>query len=306
MTGFKEFLMSHLLQAVVGAAVGDALGVPYEGKKRDTYVCENMQPLGWDEKPLGFWSDDTAMILAELDSLREKKGFDADDVMTKFASWLHDGAYTPDGKAYGWGRTTAMAISRFRNGTSSDLCGGRDVLDNGAGALMRMIPYALMKDPNRLDIVDEAGALTHAHQISKSVCRMYACLVDELVTGRKPADALEALVEDHYIEIPDYYLPKIQLMPHLSRVSVPNSGFVSDVFMASIWCLINTESYEDAVLQAVNLGGDADTIGALTGSLAGIVYGMDPDRGIPLCWSSALPRIDYIQELCSDCEDLMR
>lgn len=63
--------MSHLLQAVIGAAVGDALGVPYEGQERDTYLCEDMQPLGWNEKPLGFWSDDTAMVLAELDSLRE-------------------------------------------------------------------------------------------------------------------------------------------------------------------------------------------------------------------------------------------
>ena len=56
-------------------------------------------------------------------------------------------------------------------------------------------------------------------------------------------------------------------MPHLSRVSVPNSGFVSDVFMASLWCLINSDNYVDAVLKAVNLGGDADTIGAVTGCI---------------------------------------
>ena len=81
----------------------------------------------------------------------------------------------------------------------------------------------------------------------------------------------------------------------LSRVSVPNSGFVSDVFMASIWCLINSDNYVDAVLKAVNLGGDADTIGAVTGGLAGIIYGHDGDNGIPVCWSHALSRIDYIE-----------
>ena len=224
--------MSHLLQAVVGAAVGDALGVPYEGKERDTYVCENMHPLGWHEKPVGFWSDDTAMILAELDSLRERQGYDAEDVMMKFDRWLHEGAYTPDGKAYGWGRTTARAVSRHRSGTPADICGGGDILDNGAGALMRMVPY--------------------------------------------------------------------------SRVSVPNSGFVSDVFMASLWCLINSDNYVDAVLKAVNLGGDADTIGAVTGGLAGIIYGQDGDNGIPVCWSHALSRIDYIEELCTDCDGMMR
>ena len=224
--------MSHLLQAVVGAAVGDALGVPYEGKERDTYVCENMHPLGWHEKPFGFWSDDTAMILAELDSLRERQGYDAEDVMMKFDRWLHEGAYTPDGKAYGWGRTTARAVSRHRSGTPADICGGGDILDNGAGALMRMLPY--------------------------------------------------------------------------SRVSVPNSGFVSDVFMASLWCLINSDNYVDAVLKAVNLGGDANTIGAVTGGLAGIIYGQDGDNGIPVCWSHALSRIDYIEELCTDCDGMMR
>ncbi len=298
--------MSHLLQAVIGATVGDALGVPYEGQERDTFVCEDMQPLGWNEKPLGFWSDDTALILAELDSLKEKQAFDADDVMTKFGRWLHDGAYTPDGKAYGWGRTTARAVSRFRGGTPADICGGGDVLDNGAGALMRMLPYVLLKTPDRLDIVDAAGTLTHSHQISVSVCRMYACYVDELLQGRNPAEALEGLIENHFVEVPDYYLPKLQLMPHLSRVSVPNSGFVSDVFMASLWCLINTDNYVDAVLRAVNLGGDADTIGALTGGLAGLVYGLDGERGVPVCWSHSLSRLDYIEALCSACDEFMR
>lgn len=201
--------MSHLLQAVVGAAVGDALGVPYEGKERDTYVCENMHPLGWHEKPVGFWSDDTAMILAELDSLRERQGYDAEDVMMKFDRWLHEGAYTPDGKAYGWGRTTARAVSRHRSGTPADICGGGDILDNGAGALMRMLPYALLNRPDRLEIVDAAGSLTHSHQISIVICRLYSCYVDELLQGHKPAEALETLIENHFVEIPDYYLPKL-------------------------------------------------------------------------------------------------
>ena len=99
---------------------------------------------------------------------------------------------------------------------------------------MRMLPYALLNSPDRLEIVDAAGSLTHSHQISIVICRLYSCYVDELLQGHKPAEALEALIENHFVEIPDYYLPKLQLMPHLSRVSVPNSGFVSDVFMASL------------------------------------------------------------------------
>ena len=171
---------------------------------------------------------------------------------------------------------------------------------------MRMLPYALLNSPDRLEIVDAAGSLTHSHQISIVICRLYSCYVDELLQGHKPAEALEALIENHFVEIPDYYLPKLQLMPHLSRVSVPNSGFVSDVFMASLWCLINSDNYVDAVLKAVNLGGDADTIGAVTGGLAGIIYGQDGDNGIPVCWSHALSRIDFIEELCTACDGMMR
>ncbi|MFR6358829.1 MAG: ADP-ribosylglycohydrolase family protein [Sutterella wadsworthensis] len=117
---WRKFSMSHLLQAVVGAAVGDALGVPYEGKERDTYVCENMHPLGWHEKPVGFWSDDTAMILAELDSLRERQGYDAEDVMMKFDRWLHEGPTPPTarptaGVARRPGPSRAIAAARRRH-----------------------------------------------------------------------------------------------------------------------------------------------------------------------------------------------
>ena len=227
--------MSHLLAGVVGSAVGDALGVPYDDKERDSFVCEEMIPIGKRSLPIGFWSDDTSMILAELDSLGEKGKFDAEDVMTRFMRWIHEGHYTPSGSAYGIGRTTSMAISRFRSGTPADLCGGRDILDNGSGALMRILPYALLKDPNRLNIIEDAGSITHAHQISRQVCRIYSYYVDELLKGRSPTDALEQVLMHDTYDVPEYYIQRFQTLPHMARVSVPNSGFAPDLLQGAIW-----------------------------------------------------------------------
>lgn len=298
--------MSHLLAGVVGSAVGDALGVPYDDKERDLFVCEEMIPIGKRSLPIGFWSDDTSMILAELDSLGEKGKFDAEDVMTRFMRWIHEGHYTPSGSAYGIGRTTSMAISRFRSGTPADLCGGRDILDNGSGALMRILPYALLKDPNRLNIIEDAGSITHAHQISRQVCRIYSYYVDELLKGRSPTDALEQVLMHDTYDVPEYYIQRFQTLPHMARVSVPNSGFAPDLLQGAIWSLIHSDNYADAVLTAVNLGGDTDTLGSVTGGLAGIIYGFGGEKGVPTAWSHALARFEYIVNLCEENDALMR
>lgn len=298
--------MSHLIAGVVGAAVGDALGLPYDGHKRDTYRCEDMVPLGKRTLPIGYWSDDTSMILAELDSLAEKGEYDAEDVMGRFAQWIYDGRYTPAGQSFGVGRTTASAVSRYRSGTPADLCGGREILDNGGGALMRILPYALLKDPNRLNIVDAAGSLTHAHQISRQMCLIYCYLVDEFLAGRTPREALNAILDNDACDVPEHYLGRLQSVEAVARVSVPNSGFACDLLLAAIWCLVHTNNYVDAVLLAVNLGGDTDTLGSVTGGLAGILYGVGGEKGVPTAWSHALARYEDIVKLCERCDTLMR
>ena len=302
----KRLNMSHLLAGIVGSAVGDALGVPYDGRKRDTFVCEEMVPLEKRTLPIGFWSDDTSMMLAELDSLGEMGKFDPDDVMSRFAQWIYEGCYTPLGTAYGVGRTTSMAVSRYRSGTPADLCGGRDILDNGSGALMRILPYALLKDPNRHNVIDEAGSLTHAHQISRQVCRIYSYFVDELLKGLSPKEALEQVLMHDTYDVPEYYMQRFQTLPHMARVSVPNSGFAPDLLQGAIWSLIHSDNYADAVLTAVNLGGDTDTLGSVTGGLAGIIYGVGGDTGVPTAWSHALARFEYIVNLCEENDALMR
>lgn len=83
-----------------------------------------------------------------------------------------------------------------------------------------------------------------------------------------------------------------------SKDQIKSSGYVVDTLEAVTWCLITTTSYKEAVLQAVNLGDDTDTIGAITGSLAGLYYGYDE---IPEQWIKTLQRLEWIEQLlCYD------
>ena len=83
--------MSHLLAGVLGAAVGDALGVPWERRKRDTFLAEDMLVFGGQPMPVGTWSDDTSMTLAEVASLGERGCYDEEDIMRRFCDWLYRG-----------------------------------------------------------------------------------------------------------------------------------------------------------------------------------------------------------------------
>lgn len=298
--------MSHLLEGVLGAAVGDALGVPWERRKRDTFVAEDLRIYGGQPLPVGTWSDDTSMILAAVDSLGDKGGFDEEDTMRRFSNWLYKAEYTPHGKTFGVGRTTSLAISRFREGTALDLCGGNELLDNGNGALMRMLPYALLADPNRADIADRAGALTHSHRISRACCALYVRVVDALLAGEDPETAVARALTPLPSDMPDCIAALFLNLGVMKREEIKSTGYVLDTLTASLWCLIHTETYADAVLAAVNLGGDTDTTGSVTGGLAGIYYGLNGKKGIPDAWSHALVRYDWIEELCAKADPLMR
>ena len=80
------------------------------------------------------------------------------------------------------------------------------------------------------------------------------------------------------------------------KIVYPSTGYVIDTLEASLWCIFNTSSFKDAVLKAVNLGDDTDTVGAITGALAGIIYGSD---SIPNEWLDVLARKDDIIELAN-------
>ena len=251
-----------LRDCIYGLAVGDALGVPYEFRPRGTFECTDMIGYGTHGQPAGTWSDDTSMTLATCDSIRELGHIDTADMRDKFVSWIARGEYTIDGVF----RLRRHDRPRFAHRQRSS--GERD---NGNGSLMRIAPLAFTDATD--NEIREVSAITHAHRTSTDACIIFVEPMRNVMNDALPSWAL------HLKGMPEQ--------------EIKSGGFVRDTLKAATWCFVNTNSYEDCVLAAVNLGDDTDTTAAVAGALAGTVYGID---AIPQEWTDALRGKELIEQ----------
>lgn len=295
--------MNEILRgAILGFAVGDAVGVPYEFKMKDNFECTDMVGNGTWNQPVGTWSDDTSMVLATMQSIIDKKGqILPRDIMQNFSEWVNMGEFTARNDVFDIGGTTSRAIYRFDMGASTDACGSNDEFSNGNGSLMRILPLAFVT--GNFPLIDSVSALTHAHYISKNACRIYVNLARTLIASWKsPGENkiyFDYLIENNYTMANTYgeAFRRIPLIPRLTRDEITSDGYVVDTLESVLWSLYHTDNYKDCILTAVNLGGDTDTCAAIAGGLAGIIYGVD---AIPTEWLEKLARKDYIENMCEE------
>ena len=299
-------MINKILDGIFGLCIGDALGIPVEGKTRDylkSNPVKNIRRCGIQKQYYGIWSDDSSLTFCLADSLCN--GFDLNDVADKFVQWLYKGLWTPYGKAFGIGRTTRLAIKRYKQGNINPVKAGlKSEYDNGNGSLMRILPLAfiLQKLPfeNRIPIIADVSSITHAHTRSIIACVIYIEMAINLLNGQD--------LEEAYINMKKpimKYFAGANELKHFSRIlqddiselkeeTIKSSGYVVHTLEASLWCFLTSNSYEKAVLKAVNLGEDTDTTGAVTGGLAGIYYGLE---SIPSEWVNQIARKVDIVEL---------
>lgn len=285
--------MSKFYDAIMGLVVGDALGVPFEFRPRDTFKATGMIGHGTHNQPAGTWSDDSSMTIATISSLCDNEGVDLEDMMAAFAQWLKFARFTPYGIVFDIGRTTFAAIQRWLDGYPEDLCGLRDEQDNGNGSLMRILPLAFVPNVTGEDVW-AVSALTHAHEISMTACEIYLGVAQQLLHG---ADKLDAVV-DSMIQHGSEQFTRLSVLDLLLREDIKSGGYVVDTLEAALWCLLTTDNYRDCVLTAVNLGDDTDTVAAIAGGLAGILYGIGGEKGIPEEWIDQIPQRVGIKSLC--------
>ena len=305
---FYEKADDRPLALILGVAVGDALGVPVEFKKRGTFHVTSMQGYGTHHQPPGTWSDDTSLTLALADNLLAD-GYrpDLECIAWGFTEWSDKAAYTPYGKVFDVGNATAAAIKRLKKGVAPEKAGGADERDNGNGSLMRVAPLAFymfgIRDAEeRFRIVRDVSSITHAHEWSVAACYIYVEMLNKLRMGRKKKAAYAELREDFARGVP--FISKTTLAKFvrilendislLPEEDIRSSGFVIDTLEAALWCFLTTDNYKDAVLKAVNLGEDTDTTGAVTGALAGLAYGLG---SIPREWLDQLAGREEIQRI---------
>lgn len=287
--------MGKVYDAIMGLVVGDALGVPVEFKQRDTFTVTDMIGYGTHNQPPGTWSDDSSMILATMNSIIRTRGkINPDHIMQNFSMWLNHGVFTPYGEVFDIGRTTETALNRFQSGIEPLKCGLDYKISNGNGSLMRILPLALI--PCSTTDINNVSSLTHAHEISKRACRLYIATAKQLLRGKPLRYPLSYAKE--WVKEFDH-IPKIWMF---GRDEIRSTGYVVDTLEAALWCVCHTDSYRDCVLAAVNLGGDTDTIAAVAGGLAGIIYGCGGESGIPNDWIAQIARKDWISDLCRQFE----
>ncbi len=243
----------------------------------------------------GEWTDDTSMALCLAVSLVEKNGFDAQDQMERYWQWYQHGYLSSTGKCFDIGSTTQTALERFHK-TGEPFSGSTDPYSAGNGSIMRLAPTALFYFPDQQLIrrfAAESSRTTHGALECVDACRLLGDILYQCLRGAEKAEALTAGGGEIYqsasigeIARGDYFTKKPS--------EIQGSGYVVKSLEAALWCFWTTESFEQAVLQAVNLGDDADTTAAICGQVAGAFYGK---LGIPARWRDRLAMRQEIETL---------
>ena len=257
---------SKLHDAILGLAIGDALGVPYEFEKRGTFLCTEMVGYGTHNQPEGTWSDDTSMVLATLDSLKSNDGkIVPKDMVERFNYWLLYGDYTAHGEVFDAGIATCKALKTGKPQTGE--------YDNGNGSLMRILPLAFVLCTD--DEIRAVSAITHGHRISMDACVIYVHIAKRLLAGESICEIIPTLQYDKPFD-------RLHRIDQISTSEIKSSGYVVDTLEAALWAVSHKsnnadkeKSFRNDLLDAVNLGQDTDTVGAVAGGLAGIIYGLD-------------------------------
>ena len=295
--------------AVFGAAIGDAVGVPFEFNTPEEMrrrPASDIVSGGTYGLPAGTWSDDTTMILCTLDRLDESRDYDA--IMQAFVSWVEEGNYTPFGECFDIGNTTRSALMHYAGGRKPLASGLDDAYSNGNGSLMRILPAALYADAHGLSsgeavrFAQELSCLTHAHKRSQIGCGIFTCVALALLRRADKSSVSEGLQQAGAFYASKEYADEIKkyarlLSPGFGQLpegEIKSSGYVVDTLECALWCLLNTGSYRDCILRAVNFGKDTDTAACVAGALAGLLYGRE---GIPAQWRETLVRSEFIQEI---------
>ena len=302
-------LRYKIKSALFGVAIGDALGVPVEFESREA-ISENpvldMIGFGTYNLPPGTFSDDSSLTFCLAEALTED--FDLGIIARNFIKWYYENYWTARGDVFDIGIATRQAIDKLARGVQAEHAGGIDVSSNGNGSLMRILPlvFYIIDKPiaERFEITKQISSITHGHIRSVISCFYYLEFARHIIRGTDKFEIYKKLQS----EVPDF-LYSISTEPveinlfdrllenniyELESNDISSSGYVLHTLEATIWCLLTTDNYHEAVLKAVNLGDDTDTTAAVTGGLAGLLYGFET---IPKTWLNLLARKDDIQDL---------
>jgi ADP-ribosylglycohydrolase len=277
-------------------------------KHLQTNPVNNMREFGTHHQPKGTWSDDTSMSMLLVEQLVE--GYDVQKLANRFCQWYQENHWTPRGEIFDMGIATRNAMDKLVKGVPALESGECDDYSNGNGSLMRILPLAiyLQNKPidQRFSITKEVSGITHSHIRSVIGCFFAVEFMIQLFKEKDKYDAYyeaQNIVRD-YLHLIDIKNTEIELYNRIlfddisciPEREIYSSGYVLHTLEASLWAFLTTNNFKDAVLKAVNLGDDADTIGSVTGGMAGLFYGIEQ---IPSEWIETLAKKEDISVLAN-------
>ena len=298
---------SRLYGAILGFCIGDMLGVPVEFSsraEREKDPVGEMRAYGVYHQHFGSWSDDTSLMLCLIDAINQ--GFTLERLCNNMIAYSTSGVFTPNGKMFDIGNSTLYAIRRMSAGIQPEKCGGSTENDNGNGSLMRILPLAFvcgsLLPEQIIELVGIVSSVTHRHPRAIVACLLYTVMAKELREGKSKHEALDTAISfvqsyctaDTKRELIYYDNIVNKLILNFDYHHIRSSGYVVDTLEAVIWTFMNTDDYRTAVLMAINLGGDTDTIAALVGGLVGISKGYE---SLPQNWVQCIARKELIHDM---------
>lgn len=281
--------------ALLGLACGDAVGTTVEFSARGSFKpVTDMVGGGPFSLPAGYWTDDTSMALCLATSLIERGEFDPRDQMERYVNWWQHGYLSPTGRCFDIGITVCQALQRYL-ATQNPLAGDTDPMTAGNGSLMRLAPVVLRYAPD-LDTVrhyaQQSSLTTHGAPEAVESCALYGELLVRALAGQDKASILD--VSTYPFESPAVAALARGEYRHKSIDQIKGSGYCIASLEAALWCFDHTDTFEQAVLTATNLGDDADTTAAIVGQIAGAFYGV---QGIPTTWLNRVYMRDDMLEM---------
>lgn len=302
--------LNEIRAALFGIAVGDALGVPVEFISRTSLKRKpvtDMQSGGYHGQPAGTWSDDSSLTFCLAEAIAD--GFSLDKVAKNFIRWEKEGYWTAHGNVFDIGNSTQKAINRLKRSGKPELAGVTDE-SIGNGSLMRILPLLFFIKDKQLDeryeLTRLVSSITHAQPECVMGCFYYLEFARLLDANNDKFSAYNTLKREFRQNVTNRGLDTDYLSSYQRLLDedifkqgereIESGRQVDETLEASIWCLLKTESYSEAVLKAVNLGEDTDTTAAVTGGLAGLLYGYEQ---ISENWVKILARKDDIDDLCN-------
>ncbi len=291
--------------ALIGLAVGDALGTTLEFQPKNTdphrEMVTDIVGGGPFHLPAGYYTDDTAMAYALGDSLR-RYGYDPRRQAEAYVAWMRHGKYDSTGKCFDIGNTVRDALHRFEQ-TGDPYAGSTDPHTAGNGSLMRLAPVAIYFNI-AADVIFHSGdqsRVTHGAPQAVSACRYFGGLLYGAIHGATKGALLSPLYHPAGEKWDDLH-PAIAEIARGSfqqkeEADIRASGYVVHTLEAALWAFYRTDTFADGAILAVNLREDADTTGAVYGQIAGAYYGYE---GIPAGWRAKLRFHDDLLALADE------